>query len=174
MFPLFPYLPWSDGTRCHDLSFWMLSFKPAFSLSSFTLIKRLFRSSSVSAIRVISSVYLRLLIFLLAILIQACDLFNPEFYIMFTVCKLNKQGDNIQPWGTLFPILNQSIFPCPVLTVSSLLTHSFLRRQIRGSGIPISLRISTVCCDPEVKGLAETMKQKWIFFWNSLGFSLTQ
>ena len=29
-FPI--YLPWSDGTGCHDLSFWMLSFKPAFSL----------------------------------------------------------------------------------------------------------------------------------------------
>ena len=35
------YLPWSDGTGCHDLSFWMLSFKPTFSLSSFTFIKRL-------------------------------------------------------------------------------------------------------------------------------------
>ena len=35
------YLPWSDGTRCHDLIFWMLSFKPTFSLSSFTFIKRL-------------------------------------------------------------------------------------------------------------------------------------
>ena len=27
------YLPWSDGTGCRDLVFWMLSFKPAFSLS---------------------------------------------------------------------------------------------------------------------------------------------
>ena len=44
-------LPWSDGTRCHDLSFWMLSFKPVFSLSSFTFIKRLFSSSSLCAIR---------------------------------------------------------------------------------------------------------------------------
>ena len=36
-FHCFPiYFPWSDGTRCHDLSFWMLSFKPTFSLSSFT------------------------------------------------------------------------------------------------------------------------------------------
>ena len=34
------YLPWSDGTRCYNLSFWMLSFKKAISLSSFTLIKR--------------------------------------------------------------------------------------------------------------------------------------
>src|SRR5574341_7938 len=41
----------------------MLSFKPTFSLSSFTFIKRLF-SSSLSAIRVVSSAYLRLLIFL--------------------------------------------------------------------------------------------------------------
>ena len=36
------YLPWSDGTICHDLCFWLLSFKPAFSLSSFTFIERLF------------------------------------------------------------------------------------------------------------------------------------
>ena len=50
----------------------MLSFKPTFSLSSFTFIKRLFSSSSLSAIRVVSSAYLRLLIFLPAILIPAC------------------------------------------------------------------------------------------------------
>ena len=43
----------------------MLSFKPTFSLSSFTLIKRLFSSSSLSAIRVLSSAYLKLLLFLL-------------------------------------------------------------------------------------------------------------
>ena len=48
--------------------FWMLSFKTAFSLSFFTFIKKLFSSSSLSAIRVLSSTYLRLLIFLLAIL----------------------------------------------------------------------------------------------------------
>ena len=36
------YLPWNDGTGCHDLNFLNVSFKPAFSLSSFTFIKRLF------------------------------------------------------------------------------------------------------------------------------------
>ena len=42
-FHCFPIcLPWSDGTRCHDVSFRMLSFKPAFLLFSFTVIKRLF------------------------------------------------------------------------------------------------------------------------------------
>ena len=55
------YLPWSDRTGCHDLSFLNVSFKPAFSLSSFTFIKRLFSSSSLSALRVVSSAYLRLL-----------------------------------------------------------------------------------------------------------------
>ena len=47
---------------------WMLSFRPAFSLSSFTFIKRLFSSSSLSAIRVVSFAYLKSLIFLLAFL----------------------------------------------------------------------------------------------------------
>ena len=72
---------------------WMLSFKPAFSLSTFTFIKRLF-SSSLSAIRVVSSTYLRLLIFLLAILIPACGSSSPTFHIMYSAYKLNKQGDN--------------------------------------------------------------------------------
>ena len=50
-FHCFPiYLPWTDGTRCYDLCFWMLNFKPAFSLSSFTFIKRLFSSSLLFAI----------------------------------------------------------------------------------------------------------------------------
>ena len=49
-FHCFPiYLPWSDGARCHDLVFQMLSFKATLSLSSFTLIRRLFSSSSLSA-----------------------------------------------------------------------------------------------------------------------------
>ena len=51
-FPFFSfYLPRSDGTRCHDFNFWMLTFKPAFSFLSITLIKRLFSSSSLSAIK---------------------------------------------------------------------------------------------------------------------------
>ena len=119
-FHCFPiYFPWGDGTRCHDLRFWMLSFKPTFSCSTFTFLKRLFSSSSLSALRVVSSAYLRLLIFLPAILIPACVSSSPAFLMMYSVYKLNKQGDNIQPWCTLFPIWNQSVVPCPVLTVAS-------------------------------------------------------
>ena len=134
---------------CHEvigpdamiLVFWMLSFKPTFSLSSFTFIKRLFSSSSLSAIRVLSSEYLRLLIFLLAILIPACASSSPAFLMMYPAYTLNKQGDNIQPWHIPFLIWNQSVVPCPVLTVASWPAYRFLRRQIRWSGIPISLRI---------------------------------
>ena len=101
------------------LVFWMLSFKPYFSLFSFTFIKRLFRYSSFSAIRVASSLYLRLLIFLLAILIPACDSSSLIFHMMCSAKKFNKQGENIQPWHTPFPIWSQSVVPCPILTVAS-------------------------------------------------------
>ena len=119
------------------LVFWMLSFKPTFSLSSFTFIKRLF-SSSLSVIRVVSSVYVRLLIGLPAVLIPACASSSLAFHTMYSAYELNK--DNIQPWCT-FPIWNQSVVPCPVLTVASWPAYKFLRRQVRRSGIPISWRI---------------------------------
>ena len=84
---------------CHEvmgpdamiLVFLMLSFKPTGSLSSFTFIRRLF-SSLLSAISV-SSAYLRL--FLPAILIPACASSSLAFRMMYSACKLNKQGDNI-------------------------------------------------------------------------------
>ena len=133
---------------CHEvmvsdamiLVFWMLSFKPAFSFSPFTLIKRLF-SSSVSAIRVVSSVHLSLLIFLLAILIPLCDSSSPAFHLMYSEYKLNKQNDNIQPWCTPFLIWNQFIVPCPVLTAASWPAYRSLKRQVGCSGIPIFFRI---------------------------------
>ena len=82
-FPIF--LPWSDGTRSMILVFWMLSFKPAFSRFSFTFIKRLFSSSSLSVIRVVSSAYLKLLIFLLEIFIPACASSSPALCMMYSV-----------------------------------------------------------------------------------------
>ena len=64
-----------------------------------------------------------------------------EFLMLYSAYKLNKQGDNIQPWRTPFPIWNQSIVPCPVLNVASWPAYRVLRRQVRWSDIPISLRI---------------------------------
>ena len=136
------------GPDAMILVFWMLSFKQAFSLSSFTFIKRLFSSSSLSAIRVVSFAYLRLLIFLLAILIPACASSSPVYLMMYSACKLNKQGDNIQSWHITFPIWNQSVVPCPVLTVASWPAYSFLKRQVRWSGIPSLEEFFTDYCDP--------------------------
>ena len=129
---------------CHELMgpdvmilvSWMLGFKPALLLSSFTFIKTLFSSSWLFAIRVVSSAYLRLLIFLPAILILVYASSSPAFRMIYSAYKLNKQGDNIQPWRTLFPIWNQSVVPCLVLTVASspaggqaLLSMGFFRHE---------------------------------------------
>ena len=134
---------------CHEVMgpdamifiFWILSFKPAFLLYSFTFMKRFFSSSLLSAISLVSSAYLRLLIFLLEIGNPAWASSSPAFCMMYSAYKLNKQGDNKQLCRTPFPILNQSIVPCLVLTVASWPAYRFLRRQVRWPGIPISLRI---------------------------------
>ena len=135
---------------CHEvigldvmiLVFQMLSFKPTFSLSFFIFIKRLFSSSSLSAIRVVSSAYLRLLIFLLEILIPACASYSSAFRMMYSAYKLHKRCGNIEPWHPPFPIWNQSIVPYLVLIVASWPAYRFFMRQVRWSLIPISLRIS--------------------------------
>ena len=95
------------------------------------------KTVSLSAINVVSSAYLRLLIFLLAMLIPDC-FWN---FSCSTLYKLNKQADNIQPWHIPFRIWNQSVVLCPVLTVASWPAYRFLKRQVRCSGIPVSFRI---------------------------------
>ena len=59
---------------------------------------------------VVSTAYLRLLIFLTAILIPAGASSSPAFCMIYSAYKSYKQGDNIQPWHTPFPIWNQSMF----------------------------------------------------------------
>ena len=82
--------------------FWMWSFKPVFSLSSFIFTKRLFSSSSLSAIRVVSSAYLRLLVFLLEILIPTHASSSLTFCLKYSVYKLNKLVTIciLSPWCT--------------------------------------------------------------------------
>ena len=146
------YLPWSDGTGCHDLPFLNVEFS-AFSLSSFTFIRRLFSSYSLFALRVVSSAYLRLLTFLPAILITTWASSNLTFCIMYSACKLNKQGDNIQPWLTPFPMWNQFIL-CSVLTVASWPAYRFLKRRVRWSGIPIFQNFPQLVVTHTVKGFS--------------------
>ena len=149
-FPI--YLPWMMGPDTMILVFWMLSLKPTFSFSSLTFIKRLF-SSLLSAIKVVSSVYLKLLIFFQVILILACASSSPAFLVMYSAYKLNKQSDNIQPWCHPFPIWSQSVFPWPVLTVAFELHTDFSGGRSSGLVVPSIEEFSTVCCDPHSQRL---------------------
>ena len=76
---------------------------------------------------------------------------------------------------TPFSILNQPVVPYRVLTVSSWPTARFLRRQVRWSGISISLRaFHSLLWSTQSKALIQSMKQRYMFFWNSLAFSMIQ
>ena len=55
----------------------------------------------------------------MAILILPCASSSLAFLMIYSAYKLNKQGDNIQPCGTPFLILNQSVVPCKILIVAS-------------------------------------------------------
>ena len=118
-------MPWSLFSEC-----WALS--QFFHSPLFTFIKRLFSSSSLSAISMVSSAYLRLLIFLLAILIPACAFSSPAFLMMYSACKLNKQSDNIQPWRTPFAFWN--LYFC--LNILNLYSEQPCQAQLIMSHLP--------------------------------------
>ena len=146
-------LPVGKGVRCHDLClfvclFLIFNFKLVLSLSSFTLIKRLFSSSSLSAIRVISPAYM-------PILIPVCNSSSPTFLMVCSAYRLKKLGDNRQPCHTPLSILNQSVVQHRVLTVVSWPTYRFLREQvIRWSDIRNTLRAFQFVIIHTVKGFS--------------------
>ena len=101
-FHCFPtYLPWSDGTGYHDLRVferWVLS--QLFQRSFFNFIKRLFSSSSLYAIKVVSSAYMMLLIFLPAILIPACARDCTNWWVLcHKKCSNSKRLKHPPHWG---------------------------------------------------------------------------
>ena len=71
---------------------------------------------------------------------------------MYSAYKLNKQGDNIQPWHTPFLILNQSVVPCLVPTVASWPAYGFQRRQVKGVWYS---HLFSVVNETEVNGFLE-------------------
>ena len=122
--------------------FWMLSFKPTFSLSSFTFIKRLFSSSSLSAIRVVSSAYLYI-----------SSVQFSRHLLEFTQTHVHRVGDAIQSFHPLSspsppaPNLSQyqSLFQWVITNKQSILglkRMSYLRHTchpaISSSIIPLS------------------------------------
>ena len=98
----------------------------------------------------VSSAYLRL-IFLLTILIPACDSLSLAFCMMYSAYKLNKQGNYITltySFPNVEPVrCSMSGSNCCLLTCIQI-----LRRQVRWSGIPISWRIFQFVVIRTVKG----------------------
>jgi len=131
----------------------MVRCKSTFSLSSFTFIKRLFSSSSLSAIRVVSSAYVRLLIFLPAILTSACASSSPAFHMMYSAYKLNKQG-TIYSLDVLLSRFGTSLlFHVQFYLLLPDLHTDFSGGRSRGLVCPSLSEFSTVCCDPQSQRL---------------------
>ena len=168
------YLPWSDGLDTMISYFLMLIFKPTFSFYFFTLIRRFFSSSSLSPIRVVSSAYLSLLIFLPENLIPSCASSSTAFHIMFSAYKLNKQGDNLQPIVLLSQFWTSQLFP---VRFWLLLLNPIQVSQETGKVVwyfhlfknfPQFVMIHTV------KDFSLVNEAEVDFFWNSLAFSMFQ
>ena len=83
------YLPWSDGTRCHDLHFLNAELWARFFTLLFHLHQEALWFLFTFSIRVVSSACLRLLIFLPAILITACASSSLAFCMMYSAYKWN-------------------------------------------------------------------------------------
>ena len=119
-FPI--YLPWRDGTWCHDLSFLNIEFQANFITLLFYFhqeaLQFLFVFCPMGGVTYISEV----------IDISPSNLdssfasFSLGFLMMYSAETLNKQADNIQPWRTPFPIWNQPVVPCSVLLLLDLHT----------------------------------------------------
>ena len=136
VFPCFCHEVMGPATMVLVFFFLMLSFKPAFLCSSFTFIKKLL------CFLLLEWYYLHIWGYWYFSQQSWFQLvIHPALRMMYSIYKLNKQGDNIQAWCTPFPIWNQSDIPCPILIVASWTAYSSLRRQVKWSGIPISLRI---------------------------------
>ena len=128
------------GLDAMILVFWMLSFKPIFSVFSFILLKRLFSSSSLSAIRVVSSAYLRLSIFLPEILIPA--VLHSAWHFTWYTLRISKVTIHLFQFGT------SPLFHVWLKLLLLDLYTDFSGGRSGGLVFPSLEEFSTVCCDP--------------------------
>ena len=124
--------PWSSSFKCWVLSHFFHS--PLSPSSRDFLVPLHFLPISVICISEVVGISIGNLDF--SLWVHPCQQF-----MWYSACKLSKQGDNIQPWRTPFPIFKQSIVPCLVLTVASCSAYRFLKRKVMWFGILTCLRI---------------------------------
>ena len=176
-FCIFPFcLPCNNGARCYDLSFFLfiLSFKPVLSLLSFILIKRFFSFSLLSAIRVVSSAYLRLLMFLPPILIPAYNLSSLPFLMMCSAYNVKQAG--WQKTVLLYSFLNLQPIICSTQGSNCcFLTHKQVSQETCKMVWYFHLfkSLSQFVVIYTLKGCSVVDKNRGrCFFWNSLAFSI--
>ena len=76
----------------------------------------------------------------------------------------SKQSDNMQPWYTPFPIWNQSVVPCLVLTVTLDLHTDFSGGRSGGLVFPSLSEFSSLLLIHTVKGFGVVNKAKAYVF----------
>ena len=140
--------------------FWILSFKPAFSLSSFPFIERLFSFSSLSAVRVASSAYLRLLIFLPAIFLHRLE--SAVFDLQAELWSLSFKPYDDFPSETLW----RSSAKCCWGGEQWAERHSGLWREAFLCGLGIELPMSPPDCKP--RGLFYQLI--YFFSWKTMAW----
>ena len=159
-FHCFPiYLLWSVGPDAMILVFWMLSFPPAFSLSSFPFIKRLFCSSLLSAVSVMS------------LHIWGYWYFSQQSWFQLII-------SSSQAFCMMYSFTNLEPIRCTVSGFNCCFLTCIQVSQEAGQVVWYSQSLeefSTVYCDPTVKGFSFVNEAEVdVFFWNSLAFSLIQ
>ena len=143
----------------------MLSFKLAFSLSSFTFIRKLL----VPLFFCHYSYFICISEFVnISPRNHDSSLWFIQTGISHDALCINAKHAGWQPWHTPFPIMNQCSVPCLVLTVASCLVYRFLREQVKWTGISISLRIVhsllsslVVQSVKSLPAMWETWRRKW-------------
>src|SRR5688572_26545387 len=121
--------------------FFMLKYRPACSLSFFSLLINSVRSSLIPAISVVSSAYLKLFSVLPAILTPSVASSISALLIILSAYRLNRTGDKMHPCLTPFLILNLSVSPNSVLITATWSSYSPLSSCIKCFGIPISISL---------------------------------
>lgn len=168
------YFPWSDGTRCLDCSLLLAVFQARCFILLFHFIKRLFSSSPLSALE------------WCPLHVCSCWFFSWQSWFQlaihpgqhFTCCTLQKVKCAAWQYKAMsHSFLNLEPVSCSRSNSKFALwpVYGLLRRQIRWSGTLISFRMfHSFLWSTQSKPLAESMKQKQIFFWNALAFFTIQ
>ena len=162
------------GPDAKNLVFWILSFKSTFLFSSFTFIKRIF-SSSLSAIRVVSSVYLRLLNFSQQSWFQLvlhpvqhfswCTLHRSEISRVTTYTALMYSFPHMEPTCHSMSSSNSYIL---------IYIHIFQEAGQVVWYFHLFKNFTQFVVIYTVKGFGIVNKPKLMFFWNSLTVLMIQ